>query len=663
MIQAVNKQRPANAMFAFEGFPYGLNTAVPPTMLNPKELPACVDFRLGPQGQLIGRKPVVKLTTGTAMTGDPVSMATAVKYGTQRDIIACSDYKIYYLNGTVPTLIGTVLGTPYLIPFDDACLICDGSRLKYLGSVTEIKQSYDAGSAQYDNYSGSDDTGISLWSGEKIRAAAKFTTGTWDTGYTMPITQVDCFLKRVGSPTGAITIRLRAVSDDSILAAKAVGDTAADISDAGEFVSVTFSASDITTEMSRATDYYASVEYSGGDDSNYIQLRCTTETGPAYSYVGSWTADTTKTPIIKVYPGMAPKCSFGVISNRRPWLAGDPDNPGYVWYGYYSFKDFSTTSGGGYLPVIDDNANTFEVGAIQDLYGQLFVYGTESQPYLSRLTGTSPTDYALPLTFQKAWSTQRALVNTKNDLWSGSSAGVDSLSGVQAYGDFRSVSLTESVEDRLSYWRTSTAFAGYYPDHALYLLHLPLHGKTLVGHTKNGIPDDRGQVRYPWTEFDFPVTPTDFGQLSTGFVIGADDGHLYGFSSTTHLDLGTTQIPSYFYTAKIQFPSSFARVNQIQYIMECLSGAAFKIDIYTNGDDDNYILQIDAGTDGVLLDDATTLLTDATMLLSTVDYAPRNHLNFTCHTVQLKFHTILKIKADDVYFNGCFIRYQPTNKV
>lgn len=662
MIQAVKRPAAQRDSFIFQGFPLGVNTIVPSEMLTPQEMRRCVDFRLGSNGVLIDRDPVIKHTTSTAMTGSPVSAGYAIVSGTGRDLIGASDYKLYYLNSTVATLIDTAEGTPYLVPFNDVCLVCDGGYLKYLDGVTTLKIAYDAGSdgTQFDNYSGDDDSGLNIGDGTNTRVAVKFTSDSWTSGYTIPLTQIDCKLKQVGSPTGTITAKLRLVADDTVLATTDLGTDAADISSTGEFVSFVFSS--VTTEMSPGVAYYATIEHSGGDGSNHIQLRCTDTTGTAYYYSGSWTADATKQPIIKVYPGLPPKCSFGVVSNRRPFLGGDPDNPGYVWYGNLTHLDFSTTNGGGWIGVIDDNSNSFEVGAMQDLYGDLFIYGTEDQPYLSKLSGSQPSDFELPLTFQRAWSTQNTLVNVKNDLWNGSGDGVDAMSGVQEYGDFRSFSLTDSVTDIIEdYWVSSTAFAGYNPKYRHYMLHLPTYEKTLVGHIKNRVTLDDETTRYPWTVYDLPVTPTCFGQLSFGFVIGADDGYLYKFSSTAYKDLATTQVEPYFETSMVQFPTRRALIEQVQFVGGSLTGSSFKIDFYINGNISTYVLQLSASvsiSDSLLVTEATGLLAEATGLLSSDTSPPRVDLNISCTDIKLKFHSFQKSQPSNIYFNGCFLKYR-----
>jgi hypothetical protein len=133
------------------------------------------------------------------------------------------------------------------------------------------------------------------------------------------------------------------------------------------------------------------------------------------------------------------------------------------------------------------------------------VYGTESQPYLSVLSGSSPSNYKLPGTYQKPWTTPKTIISSVNDLWVGCSNGVDTLTGVQEYGDVRSFSESDPIDDRIvDYWDSDTALAGYYPDDGQYWLVMPNYHRVLVAHTKLKVSDPTEQFsRYPWAEYEF----------------------------------------------------------------------------------------------------------------------------------------------------------------
>jgi hypothetical protein len=572
----------------FQGFPYGLNTAVPAFQIQPKELSECINFKIRSAGRLETRKSLSKFTS-SPITGNPVHIETSIINGSAVTIIASDNGNIYYLNGTVPTLIGTVSGVPYLFSSNNSCIICDGSYIKYIDTLTSIKAAYDAGTGgtQYDNYSGVDTLSLAVGNGTNVRVAVKFTSSNWDAGFTIPLTQVSLFMKKVGSPTGTFTAKLRSVTD-TVLASLVCTQTAADISTLGEFVDFYFTSSDITTQMSPNTVYYLSIEYAGGSGSNYLSVQCSSTgptTNPAYYYTSSWINDTGKYPIMRIHPGLPPKAKFGWVSKNRPWFAGDPTNPGWVWFGNLNFLDFSTPNGGGYIGAVDEGQNSFAVGGGEDLYGDMFIYGTEAQPYLAKLTGTSPTDFALPSILQRAWTTQRTLKNIGNDLWNGCSSGVDALSGVQQYGDMRTFSASDKVADKFyTYWDSTKAFAGYYPEDGQYWLCFAddSYTRILIGHTKQPYQVENGTL-FPWSEYTVPFTLKAIGQSTSGFMLGGADGHMYIFDDMCLQDLGIQNINPSFRTSYVVMPFKSVDLIQAQVSTASLSGASMTMSIYKNG--------------------------------------------------------------------------------
>ena len=661
MIEPVEKEELARNVIAFQGFPLGLNTSVPPFQLNVQEMATCVDWKMNDQGQLESRGGICQYTTVGA-TGEIKAATKATIAGTSRTIVSDDDNRVYYLNGTELTYIDTAIGESSLFEYNDRCMVCDGSFLKFLDGITtsSLHIAYDMGSdgdGQHNNYGGTNDSGIPIYNGTNTRAAVKFTSKTWDAGFTMPVTQFSCFLKATGSPTGTITANLRLVSDDSILATTTCSQDASDISTDGEFVDIYFSS--VTTEMSSATDYYATIEMSAGDSSNYISLRCSdngdfTNTGFAYASA-AWAADTGKNPIIQVLPGLPPKCSFGWVSKLRPWFAGDPDNPGYAWYGFLSHLDFSTGVSGGFISAIDDNNNSFAIGAGQDLYGEMFVYGKEAQPYLSRLDGDTPEDFTLPLMFQQSWATHKTIQNTGNDLWTASGRGVDALSGVQEYGDVRYSSASDRVKDKFKeYWDSDKAISGYHPQDGQYWLCLnhASYSKVLIGHSK--------LADFPWVEYDLPCTATSFGQSELGFTIGADDGHLYYFKEDSYKDLDTTDISPSFKTAYTQLPFVPVDLVNFQLLMSSTLGASINMLIYKDGNLSTEVHTYPFNlpmSDSATVDDLIMVIDDWESAVDTSANPMFFDINIYVRSFQIEVKDT-KITGQPVYFNGCILEYR-----
>ncbi len=649
----------------FQGFPLGLNTSVPDGQLSAKEMPECVNWKINPGGQLESRSAICRYTDVPA-DGAITAHTNAILGGVEHTIVADDNNDIYYLDGTSLSKIGAASGPAYLFPYNNVCLVCDGSYLKFLSDTSMLRMAYDAGDkgAQFDNYSGTDDSGIKVGDGTSTRAAAKFTSESWDAGFTVPVTGYSCFLRRVGNPTGVITATLRAVADDSVLATTTVGQTAEQISTSGEYVDIDFES--VSVEMSPGTEYYACIEYANGDGSNHLELRCSkngefVDTG--YSYDGSsWTSQPQHNPMIKVGPGHPPKCSFGWVSKSRPWLAGDPDNPSYVWYGNLSHLDFSTGASGGYISVVDNNNTSFPVGAGQDLYGKMFVYGTEAQPFLSRLEGETPESFTLPLMFQQSWATQRTIRNVGNDLWSANSSGVDALSGVQQYGDVRTFSASDRVKDKFSYnWDTAKAFAGYYPDDGQYWLCFdrPGYDKVLVCHTKAPMPTPEG-VAYPWVEYTTPCTPKSFGMTEAGFMIGGEDGHLYYFNKNEYKDLGGNPISPKFRTSYVELPFRAVDLTELQLMMSSRTGAELLISIYKDGQLDtsahDYPFRLPFA-DNLLIDELLMDIDDWFGAIDSFYTAMFFDLNMHVRSFQVGFSDV-KISGLPIFVDGCVVKYR-----
>jgi len=532
------KEKHPRQMLSFMGFPHGLNTSMPIFQIVPTECSALINWIIKKGGKLVTRDPISKYTTSATTNSSAVKTIAQVNIGsTTYILIQDAAHKIYYLDADLkPVLIDTLAANAQIIGYNGVAIIMDGSFLKYIDTVASgIKIAYDAGTGatgfQFDHSALTNDTYLALGNGTNLGVAQKFTTQAWTAGYTIPPVTVTAYLSEDGSaPTGAITAKIRATNDSStVLASKTFVTDAADIGATAVEFSTTFTSGDISTELSPSTAYFMSLEYSAGDATNYVKVHCNNIGSGGLSYygitdlntIGNWTADTAKHCLMSLSPGMPPKGSFAAIKDARLFMAGDPDNPGYVWYSNLTHLDWSTASGGGYIGAVDDHKNNYKIGGINILYGDLLVYGTEAQPYLSKLTGASPSDYALPLSFQRAWTTSKTLVSAANDLWAGSGDGVDPVSGVQEYGDLRTFSASDPIADRLDdYWDSDTAFAAYFPRDGQYWLVMPKYYRVLTAHTKNPTVDPSGQgVRYPWSEQEFYrdiLTSGSYKWVSTG---------------------------------------------------------------------------------------------------------------------------------------------------
>lgn len=473
-------------VLSYSGFIHGLNTTTPSNQILKTECSELINFDIHDNGTLETTRPFTKYFAGQCASA-PVFFDKIPIGGTSYELTIDSSGRLYYKNGVNQTLIGTLESAGRVIAYNGVALLLDGSYIKYLDGVSSIKIAYDTGSHQFNNLDGGDDTGIAVGDGTNDRVAYKFTSQAWDSGYTIPPVTFSAVLQRVlngytGTDDEDVVVKIRKVSDDSIIASKTIiaAPVQANLSDTATTYSVTFASSDIAAQMLPGTAYYASIEYDNGDGTNYVSVRCESTTGNAFVYTASWAADTTKDPLMKLTPSRPPKGHFGDVADRRAFIGGDPDNPGYVWYPNLTHLDWSSTGGGGYIGAVDDNKNNYEVGAIVSLYGDLFVFGTKDQPYLCQLTGSSPSDYRLPALFQKVYSLADTVATMGNDIAFASKEGVKTLSGVQEYGDLRTFNAAKQVKDRFDdYWSTATRSC-YFPLKDQYWLSMPNHHRVLV---------------------------------------------------------------------------------------------------------------------------------------------------------------------------------------
>jgi hypothetical protein len=590
-------QSPEAEMMSFIRFPLGENTNVPAFQLDAKELAYCIDFKINPGGRLQSR-PAFQQYTTLAMAAAFYDAAEAYIDGTLVTLLTAGT-KVYYLNEDLePVEIGTTAGPARLIPYNNTCLVLDGSYLKYVKSLTEIAIAYDDGddaSAQVNNVHGEQDSSVNYTSVDRV--ATKFTAAASGVGYSIPVTRMAAIVEESG--TADITFRVRKVSDDSIVAEKAY--TGVVPASAGEII-VYFTAADITEELQGGTEYYASVEGTGF----IIWYSDVVSGGTAYTYVPSvWTAVTTKIPCISLWPGLPPKASFGVIFNGSPFIV-DPDEPGRRKFGNNTHLDWSTTGEAGYIGFGDAGKNSFPIGAMINLYGELITLGKKEWPHADRLTGTSPANYAVQSLFQKVWSTQDLVQNTSNELWLSSETGTFTFSGVDEFGDLRTHPVSEAITNAFESW-SDDVISGYFPDDGQYWLFFPDAPTYIyVCHVKQPIKDADGKVRYPWVRYTNPlgmVKPTGFKYLSDKLLIGGDDGFVYRINKNLIRDLNTAYIRPKFKTAYMEVILKHADIEQIQTVIACRTGYTFTFNVYVNGQ--RRIVYTAFARSGAMADDVT----------------------------------------------------------
>ena len=634
---------------SFMGFPYGLNTNLEPSLLSTKELAEAVNVMFRPQGKLVNRPALVRVTD-TAI-GTPTDRKTANLLSGQYVFSADTSGKIYYDVGSTPTLIGTVSGEPFLLPYKGAVLIMDGSYLKYCTDTSEIKIAYDAGGSgwQYDVWDYETDGAVT---GASI--GVSFTSQSWDSGYTIPITKVE--FKIIGTTASAsVTVKLKK-TDGTVIASKALEESISTTNVLEYFV--TFTDDDITEEMDPGTQYYCVLE---GTD---FELQYHTVSADGRYYDGT-SVDPTKDPLMRIYPGVPPKASFGVITGKdaaaRLFIL-NPDEPGRVYFGNMSYLDWSTDNGGGWVGVIDDDKNSFKVGSLGMLFGVLYVYGDKSNPYLCALSGSEPNQFSITSVFQHASASTKTLINANNDLLNASELGMSKLKGVQESGDVRTYPITERIQDKIVEYWSDEAFLGFDPKYGHVLLQLPNYSRVLVANTKFPFtePGQETRTSFPWSEFELPITPVYFSQSEQDFIIGADDGYFYQFSSETYKDPNSINIDITIKSAQVKIPGTDLDLNEYQIYIDSLLGSELDFTVFANGNAVDYAFKQTITipmSDSVTVDDLTIEVDDWLSAInpsSTVLYHP---LNINCFAFQWTVDQV-KLVGSNFNFDGVQIFYE-----
>ena len=574
-------------MVEFKNYNLGVNLSKSDKQLSPGELLAATNWKYGDFGRLITREGVKRLTTSALASSKFVKHLAYVPGSTSYMYAVTDDYKIYKITGSEPTLaynssLKTLEGDAVIVPFNGYGIVLDGSYIKTVQGDT-VAMAYDDGTEGffYTNHCGENDASTNLYSGSVTRLGSLVTTPTWDEGYTMPLTQIEIWLSKTGSPTGTITAYIYNSVGDTLLGTSTDTLESADLTTNGAKKKFAF---ETPYNMERTTAYIFCIGYSGGDSSNYITVHATSEAsgGKQQQYAGSWAAVTTKSPLIAIKPAMPPKGSFGDVKDTRIFIAGDPDNPGKVWFSNTgTVFDWSTAFSAGYVGAVDDDANNFAVGMVVAHFGDLYVIGKKEQPYVCKLTGSTPEDFSLPPLFQYMSATHKTLLSVVNDIWCVSDDAVNSLSGVQEYGDVRAFSEGDPVKNKVRDYFGDDSFAGYNPADGQFLLKMAGYDNILVCHTKHAAEVD-GKKRYPWTDYLFKnLTPSAFASFNNKFYLPCTDGHLYRLDSTIVKDNGT--LPDYTLTSGIEetpfnialFDSLYAQIDSASWSLDYKTDISF----------------------------------------------------------------------------------------
>lgn len=586
---------------------WGLNSVSSTALLSSNELSEATNVKLDDFGALVSRDGLEKVTISGTENSAAIKHIAYIPIGSNNYIFVVDEnYKLYKCTGTEPNLIlgssiATLEGDTTLTAFNGYCVIADGSYLKRTQG-TSVSLCYDdgegSGGYNYSNLCMSCDATTSLYLGSTTRCGSKFTTDTWDAGYTIPLTRLDVWISKVGTIAGTLYAKLYSSNGTILLDTSTTTYTDNTLTLNATKLKFTFTGS---YGMASNTSYIIAVEYAAGDASNYIKIHSHTETsgGDNYYFDGTWHSVSTKSTVLGVKPGIPPKAKFGDVWKTRLFLAGDPDHPGYMWYSNINTSlDWSTTAiinstntgftaqGAGYISAVDDNANSYSVGSIIPFFGDLYVFGTEKQPYLSKLTGTTPDDFSLPSLFQQIDTSHTVCIGLMNDVWFCSKDSVHNLKGVQEFGDIRTFSPGDSIKNKIVSYYDSNAFASYNPADGQYMLKLSGYDNILVCHTANPFlkRETAQHASYVWVEYALcsGIIASAFNSFNGYFYIGAENGYMYKLDDSLVEDDGNTfdiEIKSGIQT--LPFQDMSLKNEYFEIISEDVSTC--DIDYYKNG--------------------------------------------------------------------------------
>lgn len=642
-----SRSTPSQKAISFGPWYGGLVTEFQPEQMSTNELFNALNIVLVGKGIARTRDGSTLVCSGC--TGKIVQCDDIKIGSTWYTIISDDDKKIYYNNLGTATAIATLEGEPRFVGFMGLLLIFDGSYIKVWDGTT-LSMAYDNGLGsvspyQFNNRYDTETMFKPLGNGTATRIDRAFTSQTWDAGYTIPPTHVHVKMRKVGTPTGTVTVKLRLAADDTVLASSEITTTVADFvtgDDGLEYEAIILS-SEITTEMSPDTAYLLTLEYSGGDASNYVDVL----------------AVDASTPVMSLRPGRPPKAVFGIVDNDRLHCIEGEDgtNPSYRWYcNAGNHLDWSSADGGGYTPVADSSGTNYAIGGLAVWNSSIWFFGTKRQPYLGPQTGTSPSEWKITPTMQNISGNYRSIVVTPNDIVFAHPAGIDMISSVQESSDIAVKTQTDKIRTTIRDNFSTSSVAGYDPEWGLYYLKMDGDDHTYVVHTRAKAIRYSGQMTEGYSpvtrwKFAWNGTPTSFGKGNGFAIIGTDDGKVYKMDKSKIKD-ESSDIE--FKMKTFYFSTSFGEMQATKINLNIFGqmGGLLNLKFYKNASRDSFltipmVLPIGSDTPTIRLTDILTA--DATFSIFGTGFFDRVPLNFNFRTLMIGIEDI-ELQGKPVYF-------------
>lgn len=515
-------------------------------------------------------------------------------------------------------------GPPRFVSFNDMLMVFDGGMLKYWdGQPWATGITYEVIRGAYDDGIGVDGylldnrgypnavlpeqhLGVALGAGGSVnRLISEFTVPDYDgTNIAIGLPTVTVQLCRVGNgyagaetPVRVKIINLQGAVEVDFCDADLVNPSdipqvvtagGTDPADYQEYT-YTFTEADLSTTPGSPgalglsdlnPDYYFSVEFAGGDATNYVYVH-------DYNVEGF---PVSGDHVVSVRGTRAPDAIDGLVhANRLFMIEGeDGNNPERLWYsGAGNPFDWSSPNSGGYI----DTGKP--IGGIASFYGDVWIFGTTEEPSLRRLTGDQPVDYVLEDTMQQIAGHYKSLVTTPSDVYFLHPSGMDSVRVMQEFGDVRAISQADAIKNIIVDNYDTDAFAGYDPESGLVLLKLSDSTDSFYAiHTRMKHARQVGDVVYqvsPIAEWELNLpqisgndqTPSVFGSGDGFAYIGSDQGAVYKMDNTVVTDAGNDAS----YRIRTAYMSSrFGEMNarRVNFDIFGEDGGAFRLNFYTN---------------------------------------------------------------------------------
>ena len=510
----------------FMNFKGGLCTVRRGLNLERDELEDVLNFKYVQSGRgvcLKTREGLKKLTTVSALGAAAKDMGYFVDSSGTGHVMAVANSTLYEIVAGAGVSRGILEGTRGRgCQFAGKWIVADGGRLKQWDG-TNLKVCVDTSGKLLDNTGLSEDGSTSLYSGSTTRAGQKVTVPDWAAAaFTIDIETARFRLAITGSPTGSAYAKIYS-SGGSLLATSDAVDVAT-LATSPAWQDFEFST---PYAMVPGTEYYFTVEFSGGDVSNYLQVYYSTAmtgTGVYSTYNGSWTGDSAKDCLYHVSPGLAPKASIAVEHFNRI-ICNDLDEPNKLNYSNLRDpNDWSAADAAGYIYV---EAGT-TITAIKQFYSLLTIHLGLGRRAVHKLTGSGPDDYALSDSVMTDVSAinQDCCFNIGNDLLFVDLAGLVSLATWERYGDLQQAIKSDKIENLLQ-GNISSNFAGHCPFDSQFWLDVGSSEHVLVYDARRGI-----WTKY-WFELGAGVVPTFFSEWNGTVYVGDSAGNIWYLDQTS----------------------------------------------------------------------------------------------------------------------------------